>query len=135
MLRQEITILLIGLCSIGSFGGSPVVICYKVDGTVAIEPAILNNCICPDNIKDSTASEELDKYAIRSYGGCIDTPVVLTAMITGIKSKPDFPLLNLALDCLLKIRESNSSFCLSLFLQPSTFKAYFSPLRTIILLV
>jgi hypothetical protein len=102
---------------------------------VAIEPAILNNCICPDNIKDPTASEELDKYAIQSYGGCIvDTPVILTATIARIKSNPDFPLLNLALDCLPQIREISSSFCLSLFLQPAKF-AYFSPLRTIILLV
>jgi hypothetical protein len=134
MLKQLIIILLIGLCFIGTMGGSSVVICQAADGTITIESAILNNCICSDDITDSTASEKTDKYNIRSYDWCIDTPVIVTTMITAVKARPNFHLLSSILDSPLQIPNS-SSFCSSQFIQPSTFKECFSPLSTIILLV
>jgi hypothetical protein len=133
MTRKELTIWLVGLLSVGPIGGLSTVICYGADGNIGIELYFHNHCRCPEGDTTETA-EEISIFTSQSHNHCLDIPINPTAVITKTRNNSLIYTANFGSVCQYGIQYNSSAYEYS-FSQTPIFESYFSPLRTIILLV
>ena len=137
MLKQKVTILLIGLMCFSSVSGFFKVTCHGSDGHVAVEPVFHNHCECPepDHTDNRNNSSESDVDLSFEHNHCKDIMTTSDFYVLAQKNHTT---------SLLKIVTTNSflksvSFDISLHLRYSNTKhdklsPFFTPLRTVILL-
>ena len=137
MLKQKVTILLIGFMCFSSVSGFFTVICHGSDGHIAVEPVDHNHCQCPETAQTG----HRDKFSWAAIGSsadhdhCVDSIATSNIIIPARKnvrlSTHKVSTANLAL-------KSNSTSSTSFFghwaARGYDFSSFFTPLRSVILL-
>jgi hypothetical protein len=125
------TLLLIGLILVSSISGSLTVVCHGADGHVAVEPLVHDHCECPEtDLPKNPVSIGSD--CLDSHGHCTDYDPA-SHLITPTKQSTHqgfTPALTGYVDSLI-----HSYFLSKLTSQDDHLPAFYTPLRTVILLV
>jgi hypothetical protein len=138
MLKQKMTILLIGLMCLSSASGLFRVICHGSDGHIAIEPAGHEHCECPEtapiNNHDTLAKTLIGAHAKHAH--CRDVLATLDVVLPAQKN------ITLSIDTIFTTNPSqnptlNRTTCH--FTHPAIawlckLSVFYEPLRTIVLL-
>ena len=135
MLKQKVTILLIGLMCLSSVSGFFMVTCHGSDGHVAMEPVFHNHCPETDHTGNQNNSSESEADLHFRHNHCIDTIAASYFYVLSQKNHRNSLLKVVTMNYSLKSASSN----ISLHLRDSDAKhnqlsPFFTPLRTVILL-
>ena len=137
MLKQKMTILLIGLTCISPVSGFFMVICHGSDGHVAVEPLFHNHCECPETDQNG----KQDKYAGTTislsvdHEHCKDTIVTPNVLLPKRKNvKPSTLKISIAKFTPKPILTYTSSFFRCFTTQSNELSSFYTPLRTVIFL-
>ncbi|MEN6308481.1 MAG: hypothetical protein ABFD91_12070 [Anaerohalosphaeraceae bacterium] len=134
MVKQTMTILLVGLICFSSVSGFFAVVCQGSDGHIAVELLDHNHCECPE--PDTTGQDHLPALAAMDHQHCTDSPAVSDTVIAARKNirpaddKADTQCLILKP---VSIDASTASKCIDSLSDKS--HSFYRPLHTIILLV
>lgn len=138
MLKQKVTILLIGLMCFSSVSGFFTVICHGSDGHIALEHVFHNHCECPE-FGETGNQNTFNGIAIdvsRDHDHCKDTIATSNFFISKRKNSKLLTLKVFTTNFPLK---SVSPYITSppgyLFMKLDALSSFFTPLRTLILLV
>ena len=137
MLKQRVTILLIGLMCLSSVSGFFKVTCHGSDGHVAVEPVFHNHCECPepehtDNRNDSSESGADFSF---EHSHCKDTITASDFYVLAQKNQKTTLLKIITTNYFLKSVSSNISLHLRYSdTRHDQFSPFFTHLRTVILL-
>jgi hypothetical protein len=130
MVRQKMTILLIGLICFSSLNGFFTVMCYGADGQITLEPVAHNHCQCPET--DSVAPSLISSA---DHDHCQDS-IAVSHLIVPLKNTIRLTI-NKAITPAF-IQNSDSLLDMSIVgravVQDDRLSAFHIPLRTIILL-
>ena len=137
MLKQKVTILLLGLICFSSVSGFLIVICHGPDGHIAVEPAVHNHCQCPET-GETADEDQYGKIAVTAsddHGHCRDS-IASSEVI--IPTRKNFRLSTHKVftnNLVLKpIAIYASSFLGRFTTRIDGLSSFYAPLRTVILL-
>lgn len=127
------TVLLAGLICVSSGSGFFAVICYGADGHVAVEAIVHNHCACPQPDESNSAKTFIGLYAEHEH--CKDTLAPSNPLL--VKHKSKYSSGNIFSTTLVV---KHAAVCDYPFLgrfadQSNPFPSFYTPLRTVVLLV
>ena len=135
MLKQKLTICLLGLMCLSSVSGVLTVICYGPDGHTAVEAVVHNHCEC----SETTETGNKDKFAVAAidsltdHNHCKDTIATSSIVAPARKNVKQSVHKILITTLLQKSNVADASICNSVALSNQS-SSFHMPLRTIILL-
>ncbi len=137
MLKQRVTILLIGLICISHVSGFFTVICHGSDGHIAMEAIVHNHCECPE----TSETENYNGFMGHVIGletddnHCMDTPATSSLISSVQKNVKSSIYKTLATKYPLRSTPTQTtSFLGYLTARSYELAPFFAPLRTVILL-
>ena len=137
MLKQKITIWLIGLMCSSIVNGYSTVLCHGPDGHIAIKSAVHNHCRCPDpdhNNKQNKVPERPFALSV-GHGHCKDTMATQNALLPERNNiKQTIYKIFTAKLHLKTFLNRAPSFFNGFTAQGSELSSFHTPLRSIILL-
>jgi len=133
MIKQKLTILFTGVMCISSLSSFSAVLCYRSDGRAAVEPVYHNQCVCPETEEENSA--QTATYESVSHQHCDDI-LLHSGLLFSSKNIRLLSEIQLAANLepatfsMLSLFSSNITCC-----QNDILSAFYTPLRTIVLLV
>ena len=130
MMRQKLTIVLLGLMWILSTRGFSTVTCYGADGHIAVEAIGHNHCQCPES--GETGNDSVSIRASFDHDHCTDTMV--PSNVFAPNSKSTFQKVTVLTFVLHSLSSCSSPDLRCSTLHSFGFSPFHTPLRTIVLL-